>query len=121
MTRIPGVSPSQIVEIESTEEKGTDVNLATYLVADAYRKDCDRAFVISNDADLVLPIKFVRDEIGIPVTVVNPNRDKKRKTPRELSNAASAVRLLGVKTLRECQFPATMADAHGKISKPATW
>ena len=121
LTPIHGVSKSQFVDIQIFEEKGTDVNLATHLVADSYEERRDRAFVISNDADLVLPIRFIRDELRIPVTLVNPNRDRTSKTPRELSSAASDVRLLSEKTLRECQFPATMVDADGTITKPAAW
>jgi hypothetical protein len=39
------------VEVIKTEEKGGDVNLATYLLVDAFRKDSDAAVVISNDSD----------------------------------------------------------------------
>jgi hypothetical protein len=34
-----------------TEEKGSDVNLATYLLLDAFKQDCEAAVVISNDSD----------------------------------------------------------------------
>jgi hypothetical protein len=38
------------VEVIKTEEKGSDVNLATYLLLDAFRRDCDTAIVISRYA-----------------------------------------------------------------------
>jgi hypothetical protein len=41
--------------VHDTEEKGTDVNLATYLLVDGYEGDYEQALVMSNDADLALP------------------------------------------------------------------
>lgn len=40
------------VEVLKSEEKGSDVNLATYLLVDCYRSDCDVAVIVSNDSDL---------------------------------------------------------------------
>ncbi len=47
-----------------TEEKRSDVNLASYLLLDAFKKDCDIAIVFSNDADLKEPIGFAIGELG---------------------------------------------------------
>src|SRR5713226_6420416 len=50
--RMPLVQPrsggQKTVEVYKTEEKGSDVNLATYLLLDAFRQDCDLAVVVSN-------------------------------------------------------------------------
>jgi hypothetical protein len=40
------------VEVIKTEEKGSDVNLAFYLLMDAFTGDCDTAAVVTNDGDL---------------------------------------------------------------------
>jgi hypothetical protein len=53
------------------EEKGTDVNIATNLVNDAHNGLFERAVVISNDSDLVMPINVVVQEIKLRVTVVS--------------------------------------------------
>jgi hypothetical protein len=54
--RMPLVDPpsggQKTVKVYKTEEKGSDVNLATYLLLDAFQQDCDLAVVISNDSDL---------------------------------------------------------------------
>ncbi|MFV2063919.1 MAG: hypothetical protein ACC726_10470 [Chloroflexota bacterium] len=47
--------------VTKTEEKGSDVNLAAYLLLDAVDHDRDMAVVISNDSDLVEPIAVVRE------------------------------------------------------------
>lgn len=41
------------------EEKETDVNIATWMVNEAWKDTYDEAFVVSNDSDLVPPIRTV--------------------------------------------------------------
>src|SRR5664280_3088809 len=43
----PPPAGPRTVEVLKTEEKGSDVNLATYLLADAFRGDCQTAVVLS--------------------------------------------------------------------------
>ena len=50
-----------------TEEKCSDVNLATYLLADAFRADAGTFVVVSNDSDLMEPIRLVSQELGYRV------------------------------------------------------
>ena len=121
--RRPLASPTsgtgRIVEILDTEEKGSDVNLATYLVVDGYERDYEQAVIISNDSDLAFPIAVVRERLGFPVGIVNP--DPEARTHRELKEAATFERRIRENALRACQFPATLRDAHGTITKPDAW
>jgi hypothetical protein len=53
------VRPSQrqeYVQVIKTEEKGSDVNLATHLLHDAHMGRFEVAVVLSNDSDLLEPI-----------------------------------------------------------------
>ncbi|AKK04681.1 NYN domain [Corynebacterium mustelae] len=59
-----------LVSYFHNEEKGSDVNVATHLMHDAYESRIDAAIIFSNDSDLSLPISFVRSKI--PVGIVNP-------------------------------------------------
>ncbi len=77
---IPGVG--RTVEVSETREKGSDVNLATYLLMDGYDGDYEQALVVSNDSDLALPIKMVRDKLRLPVGIVNPSANRKSSTPK---------------------------------------
>ena len=63
---------AQFVWVHDREEKGSDVNLATHLLVDAYHGDFDTAVVVSDDADLLEPIIQVRKEFGVRVEVLNP-------------------------------------------------
>ena len=107
------------VEVRDVEEKGSDVNLATRLLADGFQQKYKQAIVISNDSDLASAVRCVRDEIGLRVVLVNPDREN--RSPRSLSNAATYVRRLRKSHLRQSQFPPVVTDRIGPISKPKTW
>lgn len=116
---LPGVTGP--IEVWNTEEKGTDVNLASHLLLDGFRQQYEQAVVLSNDADLALAIRMVRDDLGFPVGVVNPNTDPKAVTPRELTAAATFTRRLRGNALARSQFPDPLRDSKGVITKPAPW
>lgn len=116
---IPGYPRNALVH--DTEEKGSDVNLATYLLMDGYEKDYEQALVISNDSDLALPISMVRDRLHLPVGIVNPNIDQRQGIPKDLRDAATFNRRLRKSILKKCQFPPTLTDAVGTITKPSSW
>ena len=114
---VPGLP--EYVRILDSEEKGTDVNLATRLLVDGFSGNYEQAVVVSNDSDLASPMRYVRDELGLKMTVVNP--DNANYTHRDLVGAATYVKRLRRSHLRRSQFPPTLIDAHGRITKPATW
>jgi hypothetical protein len=103
--------------VVKTEEKGSDVNLATYLLVDAFKKDCEVAIVISNDSDLKSPIEFVRGQLGLPVGILNPHQTRSRA----LYNVTDFYKPIRKGPLSASQFPPTLTDAHGVITKPAGW
>ncbi len=107
------------VEVLWTEEKGSDVNLATYLLLDGFREDYDTAVVISNDSDLAEPIRVVREELGRKVGVVIPDSDK--RSTRRSALQADFYRRIRVGALKASQFPDTLTDAQGSLTKPSTW
>ena len=100
-----------------TEEKGSDVNLATLLVAEAFKGEFQAAAVLSTDSDLALPIELIRAELGLPVGVLFPSG----RYSVELDRVASFKRTIHLSHLRKCQMPATLSDANGTIRKPASW
>ena len=50
------------VEVAKTEEKGTDVNLAVKLVADAFRNRFDYAMLFSNDSDMSYAVHIATND-----------------------------------------------------------
>ena len=107
------------------EEKGTDVNLATRLPLDGFNRRHESAAVFSNDGDLKMPIRVVREELGLHVTVVNPVLHSKHRSaalsPDPLPANASFVRL-SARDIAECQFPDQIVSPKGaRLVKPETW
>lgn len=119
--RMPLVNPQpggvRFAEVIRTDEKGSDVNLATYLLMDAFKKDCDVALVISNDSDLAEPIRLAISEFGLEVGVALP----KKKPSVTLTRVASFTRTIRTSALQTSLFPAEMRDDKGVFSTPPSW
>ncbi|MDR3576955.1 MAG: NYN domain-containing protein [Anaerolineaceae bacterium] len=106
------------VQVIKTEEKGSDVNIATHLLYDGYKGVYQVAVVISNDSDLVEAIKIVRNDLNKGVIVLNPFKD----TPsQELNRAATFVKPIRQGVLAASQFPSPMHDQNGSFYKPPKW
>jgi uncharacterized LabA/DUF88 family protein len=122
-TRMPLVAPPiagpRTVQVIKTEEKGSDVNLATYLLVDAFREDAEAFAVVSNDSDLVEPIRIVRHELGKVVGLLNP---QPKPSQRLLQCRPSFAKPIRAGVLRASQFPPTVTDTKGRsIIKPSDW
>lgn len=110
----------QKVQVHRTDEKGSDVNLATYLLDDCFANDFDQAVVISNDADLATPISLVTGKYGKNVCVINPH--SYHKISRDLLKVANtSVWTINRSVLAACQFSPVLTDGTGAFSKPSTW
>jgi len=107
------------VLVWKTEEKGSDVNIATYLIWDALRGDGDASLVISGDTDLVLPIRMLTEELGRKVGVADGTLD--RLPASQLTDAASFVLKIRIGPLADSQLQANLVDAAGVFHHPPKW
>jgi hypothetical protein len=99
-------------------EKGSDVNLASYLLRDAFRGGIAAALVITGDSDLVTPIKFAVEE-GVFVQVVVPNR---KQNCEGLRAAASSLRQIHPVELTDYLLPEIfITPKGGNIRRPQAW
>jgi len=100
------------------EEKGSDVNLATYLVYDALTNPHITKFlVISNDSDLEEAVRIAntRAQVGI----VNPHRGP---TSGQLSRVSSFQIPFRREILKNCQMPKTVTTSGGRqVHRPKEW
>lgn len=124
---VPPATGSRFVKVIKTEEKGSDVNLASYLLLDGFRGAYDVAVVMSDDSDLVEPIRLVRQELKLKVGVINPRpridpKTGRRRVSRELRKVSSFYRHVDPMDLPKCVLPSTLLDVDGTmITKPPTW
>ena len=107
------------VMVRDSEEKGSDVNLATRLLVDGFNGEYEQAVVVSNDADFAGAMRYVRDDLDLRVTLVNP--DPRNSSPRELADSATYVKRLWKSHLRCSLLPDALRDEVGLITKPAGW
>lgn len=115
----PATGP-KTVQVVKSEEKGSDVNLAAYLLVDAFDDDYEVAVVVSNDSDLAEPSRLVRQKFKKKVLVLHPCGPG-RSPSIELRRVATKSLIVDASLLPGCQFPTTLTDAHGTIHKPARW
>jgi len=115
---LTGSNPVQQVWVDKTEEKGSDVNLATYLLRDAYNHTFDVAVLVTNDSDLVEPVKIVRKELGLSVRILNPHRGRHSQ---QLQQFAVFIKRIRQADVAACQFPPILTDGKGTFHKPPTW
>ena len=106
-----------MVVVEDTKEKGSDVNLAAHLVADGYRDLYDVAVLVTNDSDLVTPIRMVREDLHKKVGILNPQK----KQSVEIKRYADYCLPVTPIALQASQFPDKMTDRSGKFHKPTSW
>lgn len=106
------------VEVIKTEEKGSDVNLATHLLMDAFRDDADVFLVASNDSDLTEPLRMtkamLKKSIGIAKTYPTASKALLKCKP-------DIVRDIREGALAANQFPLVITDKNGKITIPKDW
>ena len=116
----PHSSGPRSVEVIKTEEKGSDVNLATYLLLDAFENRSDTAVVISNDSDLAEAVRVAQVELGIRVGIVNPHPRKHRS--RKLQQLGCLFyKQVPRGALAQAQLPPVLHDGRGPIRKPNRW
>jgi uncharacterized LabA/DUF88 family protein len=107
-----------VVKVIKVEEKGSDVNLACHLLLDAFQNNYDVAAVISNDSDLVEPMRIATQVLGKSVGLLSPVPNPNP----ELKQVAKFVRHISVSDLAAAQFPNPLIGANGKeIKRPSTW
>ncbi len=104
-----------VAKVWKTEEKGSDVNLGSHLVRDAFQGNFDVAAVLSNDTDLIEPIRIVTEELGLPVGLLCPVI----KPAGGLEKVATFIRHIRIQHLQASQFPNLISGT--SIARPVTW
>jgi hypothetical protein len=107
-----------VVKVIKVEEIGSDVNLASHLLLDAFQNNFDVAAVLSNDSDLVEPVRIVTQILRKPVGILSPVSNP----TSELRRVASFIRRISLSDLITAQFPDPVVRSDGSgVAKPQTW
>jgi len=103
------------------EEKETDVNIALYLLNEAYKDTYDTALVLSRDSDLKPAISMVRKEFPRKQVVVVAPPHLGHSV--DLLNVASAKKKITRKQIEASLLPGVILDRDGEViaTRPAKY
>jgi NYN domain len=114
---LPPAAAPEVAYVWKTEEKGSDVNLGVHLVRDAFQGRFDVAAVLTNDTDLVEPVRIVTQELNLLVTLLTPTT----QPAVSLMRVATSVRHIKP-YIGPCQLPDSIPVPGKKpIAKPVEW
>lgn len=120
LPQYPLSEPIKSCCVLKTEEKGSDVNLASHLVYDACKNLFDMAVIITNDSDLLEPIKII-NELQKRFLILCPHKKYCYDFVKEFKN--KHLRSIEPIHLKRAQFPDIIRDALGNVvaSRPDEW
>ena len=102
-----------------SNEKMTDVNIATHLLLDAFNDKYDTAILISGDSDLVPPVKAVHGQFNKKAVSVFFPPERHNVT---VAGAAKGSQIIGKKKIKDHQFPLNVTKKDGYVlTKPESW
>ena len=104
-----------VVKVIKVEEKGSDVNIASHLVRDSFKNEFDVAAILSNDTDLVEPVRILTQELGKTVGILSPVA----RPAASLARVAKFVRHIRADHLKAAQLPDPIPGS--TIARPPTW
>ena len=109
------------IEVFQTDEKGSDVNLATHLVSDAHKRSFDAAIVVTNDSDLCEPVRIVAQEMRRKVGVLMPLATPGRQPSIALRKVATFTKPIRVGACQSSQLPEIVTVDGQEVHRPAEW
>ena len=120
--RQPPTHPFVLAKIRRTEEKGSDVNLATALLKDTLgTRVCCTALVVTNDSDLAYPLE-VAHELGVRIILVNPFLQPSQQAAEGLRRIPVHRRIrLERSHLQASQLPDPITVHDRQLTRPMAW
>lgn len=120
MPNYPIKMPLKMTNVLKTEEKGSDVNLASHLVYDACQNLFDMAVIVTNDSDLLEPIKIVKS-LGKSILIICPHKRYCHEFTQAFGN--QCMRSIETADLKMAQFEDDITDDNGNViaQRPEHW
>jgi len=111
------IKKQKMARVIKTEEKGSDVNLASYLLTDIWRKVCECAVVVTNDSDIAGALDLAKQYNEICIGLITPAA--KRHPSWQLKKHADFVKRIRAGSLERSQLPNPIPNT--TIYKPDRW
>jgi hypothetical protein len=116
----PATGRHRTAVVRKLEEKGSDVNLASRMLADAHANPNDLSVMLSNDSDLAGTLRLMKDELGFATGIMFPmpsSRNSKELVKTRPVFMANITR----EDLAACQYPDELRDTVGRFHRPPAW
>ena len=104
------------IEVIKTEEKGSDVKLATHLLNDAWLDVYDSAIIVTNDSDIAESMRLVKEHKKKQIGLITPGSNH---PSRQLLAHADFSRHIRKRALKLSQLPNPIPGTN--IQKPQGW
>lgn len=117
--RMPLANPKKhqrTIDVIKTEEKGSDVNLATHLLNDAWLDSYDCAIVVTNDSDIAESMRLVKTHKKKRIGLLTPGSSH---PSRQLLAHADFSRHIRKRALQQSQLPNPIPGTN--LHKPQGW
>ena len=106
--------------VRKLEEKGSDVNLASRMTADAFRGKASIFVLVSNDSDQVGPMEMLKHELGFSTGIIFP-MESSRGSKALTKTQPDFISHVTPSALAASQFPSVMTDTIGTFHRPLAW
>ena len=112
------IRPYDLVEVTREEEKGSDVNLATHLLNDAWLDKYDCAVIVSNDSDMAEAMRLIKEHHEAKILgLITPGEEL--RTSESLRKHADFTKKIRNSFLKKSQLPNPIPNS--TIHKPPEW
>jgi hypothetical protein len=111
-------NPRKFAQVIKSEEKGTDVNLAVHLVHDAWDNQFECAAVVSNDADLIMALKIVKQYRRKRVVLFTPGAPARKPLNKLKAWCHKQIDITATE-MAASQLPSPIPGT--TLSKPTSW
>lgn len=122
LNRVAGLAKPDLPQAQVWKygEKGSDVNLAPYLLKDAFLFNSKAALVVTADSDFATPFQMLIDaKVDLKVVAPKVNAEMKFDHLRRVSSFFEEIH---VSWLESCQLPPVFIKRDGgNIVKPSSW
>jgi uncharacterized LabA/DUF88 family protein len=119
---IPEAPEIQKITVWHFTEKKTDVNLATDMLTDALKNNCDQIVLCSNDSDLEAALARIKEHSTVKIGLVAPiSGEENRRISTDLKKYADWSKILSTSHLGNAQLPEKIPGQSKPIIKPEAW
>ena len=107
-----------VATVWKTEEKRSDVNIASQMFIDHMERNFDCIVLVSGDTDLIAPLYYLKKRTGKSIIVFNPHE----RPSEELRAVSTYYKHIPRGLPAKCQLSDTVITPNGRtIHRPAAW